>query len=90
MSSCIINLFDRDDRLGSHLSWYISTILLAIKNNYKICLVKPKNEYNYYNSIFVKCLLNFIDDYNKIHSVHKVRLQLIFANVVVQNIFLFV
>ena len=59
-----INLLDRGDRLGANLSWYISTILIAIKNKYKIHFIKPKKEYRYYNSIFVEALLNFIDEYN--------------------------
>ncbi len=59
-----IKLYDRHDRLGSNLSWYISTILVAVKNKYKICFIKPKNEYKYYNSIFVELLFEFIDEYN--------------------------
>lgn len=60
-----INLLDRGDRLGANLTFYISTILTAIKHNYKICLIKPKTEYSYYNSIFVESLLDFVDDYNE-------------------------
>ena len=60
-----INLVDRGDRLGTNLIWYISTILIAVKNNYKIHLTKLKNEYRYYDSIFVKLLLYFIEDYNE-------------------------
>lgn len=62
-----VNLMDRTDRLGTNLVWYISTILLAIKNNYKICLIKPKTQYSYYNSIFVESLINFIEEYNERH-----------------------
>jgi hypothetical protein len=61
----IINFIDRTDRLGANLSWYVSTILIAIKNNYKIKFIKPKNEYSYSNSIFVELLFNFIEDYNE-------------------------
>jgi len=60
-----IRLFDRGDRLGSHLSSYIATILLAIKKRCKIILLKPKTEYFYYNSIFVELLFNFIEYYNE-------------------------
>ena len=60
-----INLLDRSDRLGSNLVWYISTILVAIKNNYKICLIKPISQYSYYNSIFVEALFIFIKEYNQ-------------------------
>lgn len=60
-----IELFDRKDRLGSNLSWYISTILLAVNNKYKIKLIKPKEQYRYFDSIFVKVLFIFIDDYNE-------------------------
>ena len=61
-----INLFDRGDRLGANLSWYISTILVAIKNKYEIRLIKPKTNYKYYNSIFVESLFHFIEEYNEI------------------------
>jgi len=60
-----INLYDRVDRIGTHLCVYISTILVAIKNNYRINLTKPKTEYRYYNSIFVKFLFDFIEEYNE-------------------------
>lgn len=62
-----IKLTDRYDRLGSNITWYISTILTAFKNNYKISFVKPKPEYRFYDSIFVKLLFNVIDDYNAKH-----------------------
>jgi len=61
-----INLLDRGDRLGANISWYISTILVAIKNSLKICFIKPKTEYSYYNSIFVEALFDFVEDYNEI------------------------
>ena len=59
-----IHLLDRPDRLGSNLAWYISTILIAVKHNYKIKLIKPKKDYRYSYSIFVEILFIFIDDYN--------------------------
>jgi len=62
-----VELKDHNDRLGTHLILYISTILVAIKNNYKICFIKQKSEYKYYTSIFVTTLFDFIEDYNKIN-----------------------
>ena len=59
-----VTLTDRGDRLGAHLTWYISTILLAIKNGYKIKLTKPRTEYRYANTIFVIFLFDFIESYN--------------------------
>jgi hypothetical protein len=60
-----IKLCDRGDRIGSHLSWYISSILFAMKNKYKIIFEKPKSEYHCYKSIFIQSLFNFVDDYNE-------------------------
>lgn len=60
-----VELRDHNDRLGTHLILYISTILVAIKNNYKIMFIKPKTEYRYYKSIFVTLLFDFIEEYNK-------------------------
>jgi len=60
-----IKLLDRSDRLGANLTWYISTILFAIRNKYKIYFIKPRDEYNHYNSIFVKALFKFIEEYNE-------------------------
>lgn len=60
-----IYLLDDVDRLGSNLCRYICTILVAIKHNYKIQLLKPKIEYKYYNSIFVESLFTFIEEYNE-------------------------
>jgi hypothetical protein len=60
-----IYLFDRFDRLGANISWYISTILVAIKNKMPIFFIKHKSNYRYYNSIFVESLFSFIDDYNE-------------------------
>ena len=62
-----INLSDRSDRLGSNITWYLSIILVAIKNKYKIRFIKSKQDYSYYNSIFVESLLDFVEDYNEIH-----------------------
>ena len=59
-----VTLIDRGDRLGTHLTWYISTILLAIKNGYKIKLTKPRTEYRYADTIFVTYLFDFIETYN--------------------------
>jgi hypothetical protein len=60
-----INLHESTDRLGSQLCIYISIILVAIKNNYRINLTKPKTKYRYYNSIFVTFLFDFIEEYNE-------------------------
>lgn len=59
-----ITLTDRGDRLGTHITWYISTILLAVKNGYKIKLTKPRTEYRYAHTIFVIFLFDFIEAYN--------------------------
>ena len=60
---CLL-LFDRGDRLGANISWYISTISLAIKNKFPIFIVKDLSSYAYANSIFVESLFAFIGDYN--------------------------
>jgi len=60
-----IKLHDRGDRVGSHLAWFISSILFAMKNKYKIIFEKPKSEYHCYKSIFIQSLFNFVDDYNE-------------------------
>ena len=62
-----INLSDRPDRLGANITWYLSIILVAIKNKYKIRFIKLKQHYNYYNSIFVESLFDFVENYNEIH-----------------------
>jgi hypothetical protein len=60
---CLL-LFDRGDRLGANISWYISTISLAIKNKFPIFIVKDLSTYAYANSIFVESLFSFISDHN--------------------------
>ena len=57
-------LSDFGDRLGSHISRYIFTICFAVHNKYKIIFSKPKEMYNYYNSVFVLFLFRFIQYYN--------------------------
>ena len=59
MSEFIV-LSDRTDRLGSNITHYISQILYAHKNNYEIRLEKSKENYRYYDSIFIKILFNYI------------------------------
>ena len=60
-----INLTDTNDRVGTQLVWYISSILLAVKNNYKISFNKPKTHYCYCTSIFGEALFSFIEEYNE-------------------------
>jgi hypothetical protein len=43
----------------------ISTVLVAVKNNYKILFLKKESDYAYSKSIFVIKLFNFIEEYNK-------------------------
>ena len=61
-----IILFDRGDRLGANITNYLFQMLYAHNNN---IIIKFKNnskeDYRYYNSIFIKILFNYIDDYNK-------------------------
>jgi hypothetical protein len=59
-----IYLYDRTDRLGAHIISYLSQILYAYNNKYYIKYNKNKEEYRYYNSIFVKTLFNYIEKYN--------------------------
>jgi len=63
-----ITLFDGGDRLGSHLTLYISITLVAIKKNYRIQYIKDKHCYRYADSIFVQYLFNFIDKWNEAKS----------------------
>jgi hypothetical protein len=60
-----IELTDRHDRLGANITNYVATIFIALKNNYYIKYTKDKQSYKYANSIFIKCLFNFVDEYNK-------------------------
>jgi len=60
-----ICLFDRVDRLGSNIANYIAQILYAYNNKYIIKFNKEKENYNGYNSIFVKTLFNYIEYYNE-------------------------
>ena len=57
-------LFDRGDRLGANIINYLTQILYAFNNKYLIKFNKKKEEYSYYNSIFVKTLFNYIEKYN--------------------------
>jgi hypothetical protein len=57
-------LFDRPDRLGANITNYLAQILYAYNNKYIIKFKKEKEEYRYYNSIFVKTLFNYIEKYN--------------------------
>jgi hypothetical protein len=49
------------DRLGAQLTWYIAQIIYAHYHSYYI----DYNSLVYPNSIFIKALQEFIDDYNK-------------------------
>jgi len=61
-----IILFDRPDRLGANIINYIAQILFAYNNKYHIKYINNnKNNYKYSDSIFVICLFNIIDNYNK-------------------------
>jgi hypothetical protein len=60
-----VKLIDRGDRLGTNLLFYISTVLVAMKHNYKVQFIKPRRDYRYSSSIFVKALFASIDDYNE-------------------------
>jgi hypothetical protein len=57
-----ITLFDRGDRLGSHLVTYISQIIYAVHHGRYI---NYNRSINYHTSIFVIALLDFIDEHNK-------------------------
>ena len=62
-----ILLYDTpNDRLGSNITFYTAQILFA-HNNKMIIKFKndSKEEYAYYNSIFIKILFNYIDIHNK-------------------------
>jgi len=56
-------LFDKPDRLGANITNYLAQILYAYNNKYIIKFKKNKEEYRYYNSIFVKTLFNYIENY---------------------------
>ena len=62
--NCIF-LYDRNDRLGANITWYISTILFAIKYKFPIHLVKELSTYKYANSIFVESLFSACGAYNE-------------------------
>jgi hypothetical protein len=59
--TCLI-IVDRCDRLGTNLINYISQIIHAYNNNW---FIKYKPDMSYHNSIFVKCLMEYIDQYNE-------------------------
>jgi hypothetical protein len=54
-------IIDRVDRLGTNLINYISQISHAYNNNW---FIKYQPNISYNNSIFVKCLMEYIDQYN--------------------------
>jgi hypothetical protein len=56
-----LNIVDRVDRLGTNLINYISQINHAYINNW---FIKYQPNISYSNSIFVKCLMEYIDQYN--------------------------
>jgi hypothetical protein len=61
-----IFLFDRIDRLGANIITYLSQILYCHKNQF---IIKYRNnskeDYRYFNSIFVKALFQYIDQQNE-------------------------
>jgi hypothetical protein len=57
------------DRLGANITNYLAQILFAYNNKYLIKFSKDKQQYNYYNSVFVKTLFNYIEKYND--ELHK-------------------
>ena len=58
-------LKDRDDRLGTNIINYVSTICFAMSNNILIKFEKDISEYKYSTSIFVIFLFDFIKKHNK-------------------------
>jgi hypothetical protein len=61
-----ILLFDRADRLGANITNYITQILCAHKKQYFIRFKNnDKTIYQYYGSIFIKILFDYIDHYNQ-------------------------
>ena len=59
-----IILIDRADRLGTNITIYLSRILYAHKNNIIIKFYRPKEQYRFNNSVFVKLLFDYIDIHN--------------------------
>lgn len=59
-----VYLKDRGDRLGSHITWYVSSVIYAVINNHHIKYVKEREKYGCNDSIFVMYLFNYIDEYN--------------------------
>jgi len=57
-----LNLSYREDRLGSQLHNYIFQIIYAIHFKYYI---KYSNNLPYIDNIFMKSILEFVDEYNK-------------------------
>jgi hypothetical protein len=55
-------LIPRVDRLGTNLINYVSQIIHAYNNNW---FIKYDPNMSYNNSIFVKCLMEYIDLYNE-------------------------
>ena len=59
-----IILIDREDRLGTNITIYLSRILYAHKNNIIIKFYKPKEHYRFNHTVFVKLLFDYIDIHN--------------------------
>ena len=58
-------LFDRTDRLGSHIMIYIGQIVFAHKNSYIIKFREGGAEsYRYYSSPFIRILFDYIENQN--------------------------
>jgi hypothetical protein len=57
-----IDIFNRGCRLGANILNYISQIVYAHKNNYYIKY--DKNFLRFKNSIFIKSLFSYVDNYN--------------------------
>lgn len=60
----------RKDRLGSHILQYLSIVIFAVYNN--LYIIYEKDELNYTNSIFVKSILNFVDNHNERFDTAKI------------------
>lgn len=82
-------LFDRGDRLGANITNYLAQILFAHKNK---IIIKYRNnskeDYRYYNSIFIKILFNYIDEYNKILFSQEIKDDILFEFTSVGDYFL--
>lgn len=60
-----IELFDRSDRLGSNILYYVCKLIYAHKFGRTIIYAKgDRSQYKYHDSPFVSCLFDFIDKQN--------------------------